>query len=153
MAIEAPLSKFKKNNFIIYIVICLGLASWCAYDGFFNDGWIEEHTDADGNPEAYLVFNRKAPAFFVGAAVLFGVYLFLVRDKKVMADENELIISNREKISYDAIEKIDKTHFAKKGFFVITYKREDGGEARRKLSDKTYDNLADVLDELVAKIT
>jgi hypothetical protein len=153
MAIEAPVSKFKKNNFKIYIVICLGLAIWCVYDGFFNDDWIAEHTDADGNPKAYLVFNRKAPPFFAGGAVLLGVYLFLVRDKKVIADENELIISNREKISYDAIEKIDKTHFAKKGFFVITYKREGGGEARRKLSDRTYDNLAAVLDELVAKIT
>ena len=77
----------------------------------------------------------------------------MVRDKKVIADEKELINSNKEKISYDAVEKIDKTHFAKKGFFVITYKREDGGEARRKLSDRTYDNLAAVLDELVAKIT
>lgn len=153
MAIEAPLSKFKKNNFKIYIAICLGLAIWCAYDGFFNDEWIEKHTDADGDPEVYLVFNRKAPPFFAGAAVLFGVYLFLVRDKKVIADENELIISDKEKISYDAVEKIDKTHFAKKGFFVITYKREDGGEASRKLSDRTYDNLAAILDELVAKIT
>ena len=72
---------------------------------------------------------------------------------QVVADENELIINGKEKIYYDSIQKIDKTHFKSKGFFVITYKSKDGGEVNRKLSYKTYDNLQAILDELVAKIT
>jgi hypothetical protein len=86
MAIEAPISKFKKTNLKIYIAICIGLAIWCAYDGYFNNKWIEEHTDTNGNPESYLVFNRKAPPYFIGAAVLFGAYLFAIRNKKIIAD-------------------------------------------------------------------
>jgi len=153
MAIEAPISKFKKNNLKIYIAVCIGLAIWCAYDGYFNDKWIEEHTDANGNPQAYLVFNRKAPSFFIGAAVLLGAYLFAIRNKKLIADENKLVISDKEKISYDSIQKIDKGRFKSKGFFTITHKNDEGHNVNRKLSDRTYDNLAAILDKLVAKIS
>lgn len=153
MAIEAPISKSKKNNFKIYIAVCIGLAIWCAYDGYFNDKWIEEHTDTNGNPEAYLVFNRKAPPYFIGAAVLLGAYLLAIRNKKIIADENELVLSDKKRVPYDSIQKIDKTHFDSKGFFLITYKNKDGREVNRKLSDRTYDNLAAILDELVAKIS
>ena len=153
MAIEAPISKFKKNNLKIYIVVLVGIAIWCVYDGYFNDKWIEEHTDADGNPQTYLVFNRKAPPFFIGAAVLIGAYLFAIRNKKLIADENEFVISDKEKISYDSIQKIDKTRFKSKGFFTITYKNDEGHEVNRKLSDRKYDNLVAVLDKLVAKIS
>ena len=153
MAIEAPISKFKKTNFKIYIAVCIGLAIWCAYDGYFNDTWIKEHTDTNGNPETYLVFNRKAPPFFIGAAVLLGAYLFAIRNKKIIADENELVLSNKKRVPYDSIQKIDKTHFDSKGFLLITYKNKDGREVNRKLSDRTYDNLAAILGELVAKIS
>jgi hypothetical protein len=153
MAIEAPISKFKKTNFKIYIAVCIGLAIWCAYDGYFNDKWIEEHTDTNGNPETYLVFNRKAPPYFIGAAVLLGAYLLAIRNKKIIADENELVLSDKKRVPYDSIQKIDKTHFDSKGFFLITYKNKDGREVNRKLNDRTYDNLAAILDELVAKIS
>ncbi len=153
MAIEAPISKLKKTNFKIYIAVCIALAIWCAYDGYFNDKWIEEHTDTNGNPEAYLVFNRKAPPYFIGAAVLLGAYLLAIRNKKIIADENELVLSDKKRVPYDSIQKIDKTHFDSKGFFLITYKNKDGREVNRKLSDRTYDNLAAILDELVAKIS
>ncbi len=153
MAIEAPISKSKKNNFKIYIAVCIGLAIWCAYDGYFNDKWIEEHTDTNGNPETYLVFNRKAPPYFIGATVLLGAYLLAIRNKKIIADENELVLSDKKRVPYDSIQKIDKTHFDSKGFFLITYKNKDGREVNRKLNDRTYDNLAAILDELVAKIS
>lgn len=153
MAIEAPLGKSKRTNFKIYIAICIGLAIWFGYDGYFNEEFIEKHKDAEGSPDSTLVFNQKSPPFFIGAAALLGVYLYAVRNKKLIAGENELVINDKEKISYDSIQKIDKTHFGSKGFFIVTYKNKDGGEVNRKISDRTYDNLAAVLDELVAKIS
>jgi len=153
MTIEAPISKFKKNNLKIYIVVLVAFASWCVYDGYFNEEWIKKYTDASGNPESYLVFNRKAPQFLIGAAVLLGAYLFAIKNKKITADEGELIISDKKRISYDSIQKIDKTHFDSKGFFLITYKGKNGKEVSQKLSDRTYDNLAAVLDRLVEKIS
>jgi hypothetical protein len=152
MAIEAPLSKYKKNNFRIGIVILVGLAIWFAYDGYRNEGFIKKHTDENGNPDSTLAFNRKAPPYLVGAAVLLGVYLFAIKDKKVVADESSLVIGKRQ-IAYDTIEKIDKTHYDSKGYFVITYKDYQGVETNLKISDGIYDNLSAVLDELVAKIS
>ena len=120
MAIEAPISKFKKNNIKIFIVILALMAIWFAYDGYFNEEFINEHTKDDG-PDSSLVFNKKAPPFMAGGAVLLAVYLFTIGGKKIVADENELVISDTRKIAYDTIEKIDKTHFEDKGYFVVTY--------------------------------
>jgi hypothetical protein len=153
MAIDAPISKYKKNNLKIYIVLCIAVAAWFAYDGYINTDFIEKNTEENGKPNSTLIFNRKAPPFFAGAAVLFGVYLFVTKNKKLLADESELIFSAKEKIPYDSIQSINKTYFEKKGIFVITYKDEHGKEIDRKLSERNYDNLAAVLDLLIAKIS
>jgi len=160
MAIEAPVSKFRKNSIIIWAIVCIGFAVYCVYDGYFNDKFIKKHTDANGNPDSTLVFNQKAPPFFIAGAALLVLYLFAIKNKKIVAEEDELVISAKwrkphcvEKIAYEAIQKIDKTYFDKKGFFTITYKDKGGNELDRKLSDRKYDNLAAILDHLVAKIS
>jgi hypothetical protein len=177
MAIEAPISKFKKTNIKICIVVCIGLVIWCVYDAHFNEEFIKKYTDADGNPTGWLVINKKAPPFLIGAAILFGVYLFAIKDKKLIADENELVINNKKRISYDSIQQIDKTYFRSKenkrkfvgnpngkvevqekscppeGYFIITYKNKNGKKINYKLSDRQYDNLPAVLEHLVANIS
>ena len=152
MAIEAPVSKYRKTNLKIYIAACVVVTIWFGYDGYLNKKFIEENTE-DGKPNGTLVFNQKAPPFAAGAAVLLGVYLLTIRNKKLIADENELIFSDKEKISYDSIQKIDKTNFKPKGYFLITYKDKNDKEVQRKISDKKYGNLEAVLDHLVAQIT
>jgi hypothetical protein len=157
MAVEAPLSKFKKNNVKIFIAVLVGLAIWCVYDGYLNEKFIEEHTKGYGTenaqPYGWLVVNRKAPPFLIGGAVVLAVYLLIIKDRKLTADDTKLTISGTKSIAYDKIERIDKTHFDAKGYFVITHVAEGGKEADLKLSDRMYDNLSAVLDELVAKIS
>ena len=153
MAIEAPYSKYRKTNFKIAIVILVIFAGWFFYDGYYNEDFIKKNTDADGNLNSTLVFNRQSPPWLILAAVAAGAYLFIISSRKIIAEENELIISHKEKIPYDAIQKIDKTHFESKGFFIITYNDKDGPEVRRRLSDRAYDNLSAVLEHLVAKIS
>jgi len=161
MSIEAPISKFKKTNFKIYIAACVAGAIIFAYDGYLSkykwsgrySFYKEQVLDNDGKPTPTMNFNRKSPPFFIAGAVLLGAYLFAMKNKKLLADENELIISNEKRISYDSIQQIDKTYFEKKGFFVITYKDKDGKEVRRKLNERTYDNLTALLEHLVAKIS
>ena len=153
MAIDAPISKYKKTNLKIYIILCIAVAAWFAYDGYLNKDFINKNTDEAGKPNSTLIFNQKAPPFFAAATVLLGVYLFVIKNKKLVADENELVFSDKEKIPYDSIEAINKTYFEKKGFFVITYKNESGNQTNRKLSDRNYDNLATILDHLVTKIS
>lgn len=153
MAIEAPLSKSKRNDFIIGVVVCLGLALWFAYDGYFNQKFITEHTNKEGRPDSTLVFNQKSPPFFVAGALLLGVYWFVIRHRKVVAAEDALVIAGRRKIPYDTIEQIDKTYFESKGFFTLTYKNENGKVVQYTLTDRHYSNLGPVLDHLVARIT
>lgn len=153
MIIEAPISKFKKTNIKICIAVCIGLVIWCIYDAHFNEEFIKKYTDDDGNPTGWLVINKKAPPFLIGAAILFGVYLFSLKNKKLIADENELVINNKKRIAYDSIQQINKTYFEKKGFFVITYKNKGGSEVRLKLNDRKYDNLPAVLECLIEKIS
>ena len=81
------------------------------------------------------------------------MYLFSLKDKKLIADENELVISDKKRISYDSIQQINKTYFEKKGFFIITYKDKGESEVRLRLSDRKYDNLPAILEHLVAKIS
>ena len=159
MAIEAPVSKFRKNNLKIYIAACIVFAVVFAYDGYLSkyqwshrSSFYEKHVK-DGQPDDTIIFNQIAPIFlFLLAAVLMGRLLTL-KNKKLLADENELVIADKEKIPYDSILKIDKTSFDSKGFLIITYKNKDGSEVNRKISDRAYDNLAAVLDKLVAKIS
>ena len=161
MAIEAPISKFKKNNFRISIAACLGMAIIFAYDGYLSkykwsmrySFYEEQVVDNDGKPTPTMVFNQKSPPFFAGAAVLLWAYLLAIKNKKLIADENELAFGDKDRIPYDSIERINKTYFDKKGFFVFTYKDKNGNQIDRKLSDRTYDNLGAILDHIVAKIS
>ncbi len=61
MAIEAPVSKFRKNNLKIYIAVCILIAVWFGYDGYFNEKFKQKHTDKNGKPDSTLVSNQKAP--------------------------------------------------------------------------------------------
>ncbi len=153
MAVEAPYSKYRKTNCLIYILILLVVGGWCVYDGYLNEGWIAEHTNPDGSPKPYLTINRQGPYYMGVAAVAAAIFWLTVRNKKVVADENELIISEKEKIPYNSIQQVDKTHFEARGFFIITYKNADGRNVLRALSYKKYDNLKAILEHLVSKIT
>jgi len=155
MAIEAPLSKYKKQNLLIIVVVLVGLAGWFTYDGYISEKFQQEHTEINDAgeevPDSSLAFNRKAPPFFLGAGLLVVVYFFVIKGKKVVAGEKSLVLNGKE-IQYDSIEKINKTFFDKKGYFIVTYK--DGAmEVDVKLSDRSYDNMPAVLDELVKQIS
>lgn len=160
MAIEAPYSKHAKTNAKLLIIVCLVGAVVLGYDGYLSKyqwslrrSFYQEHTTSEGLPDGTMQFNRRVPFVLVAVSLIAAIRYLKIKDRKVVADENELVISQAEKIPYNTIQQIDKTHFDSKGFFVITYKTQDGKEAIRALSYKKYDNLNALLDHLVAKIT
>jgi hypothetical protein len=148
MAIEAPLSTYKRNSFLIGIVICAGLGFWCAYDGYFNKSF-----DAAKHEQWVVDANRIGPFVLLPIAAILGIWWHAIRGCKLVADEKELIVAGKARIAYDAIDRIDKTHFENRGFFTIFYKQPGGSDTKRKLSDRDYDNLPAILDHLIAKIT
>ncbi|MEN8126582.1 MAG: hypothetical protein ABFR90_02135 [Planctomycetota bacterium] len=160
MAIEAPLSSYKKKNYLIIALLLLGGAAIFGYDGYLSkyewsmrhDFYKEHVIDNGGVPDGDMMFNQKAPPLLAIAGI--GVviyYLVIVKKKRVIAEDTNLVAGGIS-IAYDAIEKLNKTHFDKKGFFVITYS-QDGQNKELKLSDRTYDNLPAVLDHIVSKIS
>jgi len=153
MGIEARVSKFRKQNLMILIALCAAAAVWFAYDGYYNKSFIDGHRDAEGRPDSTLAFNRKSPPYFAAAAVLLTAYLLMIRGRMIEADEEKLLINGKETIAYDSIEKIDKTDFGSKGYFVVTYRDRRGREVNRRLSSRKYDNLEAVLEHLVEKIS
>ncbi len=157
--IEAPVSKFRKNNLKLYIVFCFIGAIIFAYDGYLSEyswsgrrSFYEEHVK-DGKADEDMIFNRYAPIFLVGLAGFLACKLSVLKNRKLIADENELIFNDKEKIQCDSIQKIDKTHFDSKGHFIITYRLQNGKDSSRKISSRSYDNLQAVLDHLIAKIS
>lgn len=156
MAIEAPYSSFKLKNYMIYIVVCIAAGAWFTYDGYFSEKFIKEHTQNYGTEEALadstLAFNQKAPFVLAALAAGFAVRWFMVKDFKIIVDDEKLVFGKRT-IVLDTIEKIDKTHFASKGHFTLFYKDPSEGECNLKLTDRTYDNLNEILDHIVAKIS
>ena len=150
MTIEAPLSRYKKQNLLIITIVLFGAGLWFAYDAYKNLDFIAKHT-IDGQPDDTLIWNKRlAPTCIIGSFLTIG-YFFAVKGKKVIADDDKFTIGNTA-IPYGAIEKIDKTHFDKKGFFKITY-TENGQSKELTLKDRTYDNLPAVLDHIVSKIS
>jgi len=161
MAVEAPLSRYKKNGFKIYIAACLIGAAVLAYDGYLSryewskrQSFYKEHVlDNDGKPDATMLFNMYVPFGLIAVAAALAVRFYMVKDRKIVADENSLNINGKRFILYDRIERIDKTYFGTKGYFVLTYLTDGGKETNLKLSDRTYDNLSAVLDRLIAEIS
>lgn len=151
MAVVAPLARYKKTNYKIWFMILFVAGIWFLYDGTRNEKFIAKHTK-NGVPDHTLVFHRKAPPYMVGAACLVAIYAYSVRNKKIVADDEELVLNDIEKIPYKSIESINKTDYDTKGTFIINYKTGDGKTAEKKISSKDWDNMDEVLDLLVSKI-
>ncbi len=154
MAVTATGSTYSRNNALIIGVVCLGVALI-----FFNDGWLswfgrtyreEQLAKNDGKPTINLLFNQYAPF----PLALVAVYMFFravqIPKLRAVADENGLTVNNETPIAYSDITHIDNRFFKEKGYFVVGYRA--GGEAKEvRLSDRLYDKLALLLDELVAR--
>jgi len=150
MEIIAPVSRYKKNNLLIMAGILAVAAGWFYYDGYHSPEFAKKHTNPDGSFDSTMNFNRKSPPYMLIAAAFFAVRFWLIKDKKIVAGQQGLQ-AGAVSIPYDAIDSIDKTHFDKKGFFVISY-TQNGTPAKLTLSDRSYDNMPAVLDRLTAKL-
>jgi hypothetical protein len=159
MAIEATLSKYKKNNLKIYIGVCIIFAAVLAYDGYLSKyewslryKFYEKHVK-NGKLDDAMIFNRVFPLFLLAFASAFAFRLSSSKDKKVIVDDSGIVINGKVNIPYDSVQKLDKTYFDSKGFFTVTYLDTNGNQVNRKLSVRDYDNLSAVLDKLVAEIS
>jgi len=148
MTVEATGSKFTRNNRFYLTALCLAGALWFGYDGWFGSYRDKELESNDGKPTASLLFNQYSPIPLTLIALCSLYFGFRITSKKIEADEEGLVLSGGEKIPYRTMKKIDKRRFKNKGLFSIAYET-DTGEKTLKLTDRQYDNLGKLLDEIV----
>jgi len=95
-----------------------------------------------------LIFNRYAPIPLVLYALYSCFAVARVRFKKIVLDEKGLCLENKKPIPIDHISYIDNRHFEKSGAFIVGYNHDDRTK-KIKLTDRKYDNLNELLDELI----
>ena len=149
MAVTATGSKFSKNNMLILAVVCIGFGLWFAYDGWVNEEYKNKETNAEtGEPTPNLQFNRYVPIPLAVIAVYALVMTARIPKRRVVADEKGLTVDSGLSIAYGSVRAIDKRNFEKDGHFTIQYE-VNGVEKSLKLSERKYDNLGVLLDEVV----
>ena len=149
MAVEVTGSKYTcKINYLI-AVACVAAALYCIYDGWINKKFQEKYTLEDGTPDVTLQINRYWLPIICGVAMVYLVVTSVrLRSKNITADEEGLVLSTGKKIPYKNIKQIDKRYFEKKGHFTIEHE-EQGRKEKLKLTDRHWDGLGALLDEIV----
>ncbi len=141
MALIVKSTKERVVKLFIVTVLCFGFAAWCQYDALYK---------YDGPEKASKRrFNQGAVPVLI---VLGGLVLFLaVRAVKLRIEADEqtgISINGRAAIAWEAIEDIDTSALAKKGYLYIKYRKSPDESATLKLDEYNLD----FFDELYAMI-
>ncbi len=148
MAIEATGNKYQQKTGYIIFVACLIFGAYFLYDGWFSKSYQAKHME-NGKPDANLMTNRYYGPITCGiAALYFLVSSIKLSSARIEAKEDALFIYPDKTIPWKSIKQIDKRAFDKSGYFIIIY-QDNGNERRLKLSDRKYDNLPTLLDEII----
>lgn len=151
MAVTATGSRFRRNNMLILALLCIAGGLWFAYDGWINDKYQEENTDPEtGKANPNLQFNRYVPIPLAVIAVYSLIMTAIIPGRRVVADDKGLTLADGCNIPYESLQAIDKRAFDKDGHFTISYAV---GQTKKtlKLSDRKYDNLGLLLDEVISQ--
>jgi len=150
MAVVATGSKFRRNNGFIVVAFCLLAGLWFGYDGWVGDYHDEELAKGGGRATPNLLFNQYAPIPLALVAAYFLVSALRVSSQKIVAADDGLVLPGGSRIPYSGIRRIDRRFFEKEGHFTLEYNE---GQANKhvKFSDRKYDNLGLLLDELVRR--
>lgn len=148
MAIVATGSRHTQNTNYIIAIICILVGLYFFYDGWFGKYREKELKENDGKPTYDLYINQYAIIPLAFIAAFFAISGLRLKSRKITASESGLEFSDGSKLAYDDIKQIDKRFFEKEGHFTLEY--EVGSEAKKlKLTDRTYDKLGLLLDEIV----
>lgn len=161
MTLEAPISKYKKHNMLITMVILLGIAAVLGYDGYlskyewsgrYNSFYKKHVVDNNGVPDGDMKLNQYGAIVLLAFGLYNGFNYWKTKDKKIVADDQGLSYEGLT-IAYNQIESIDKTFFDSKGYFTIHYRDSQQQARTLKFSDRQYDHLPAILDHLASKLS
>ena len=139
MALIINSTRERVVKLFIVTVLCFGLVPWCAYDAFVKEGVTES--------------TRQFNLYAIPVLIVFGIlalfYAIKAARVRIEADEQTGIsINGKEPIAWDAIEDIDTSALAKKGYLYLKFRKPSGESEIVKLDEYNLD----FFDELYAMI-
>ncbi len=139
MALIIKSTRERVVKLFIVTVLCFGLAAWCWYDAFYKESMKESSRQ----------FNLYAIPVLIVLGILALFYALKAARVRIEADEQTGIsINGKEPIGWDAIEDIDTSVLAKKGYLYLKYRKSSGESEIVKLDEYNLD----FFDELYAMI-
>ena len=139
MALIIKSTRERVVKLFIVTVLCFGLVPWCWYDAFYKESMKESSRQ----------FNRYAIPVLIVLGILAIFYAIKAARLRIEADEqNGISINGKEPISWDAIEDIDTSALAKKGYLYLKHRKPSGESEIVKLDEYNLD----FFDELYAMI-
>ena len=141
MALIVKSTKERVVKLFIVTVLCLGFAAWCQYDALYK--YVGEEKAGKRR------FNQGAVPVLVVLGIVALFYAIKAARFRIEADEQTGIsINGRAAIAWEAIEDIDTSALAKKGYLYIKYRKSPDESATLKLDEYNLD----FFDELYAMI-
>ena len=123
----------------IVTVLCFGFVPWCLYDAFYKETM----------KESDRLFNLYAAPILAVLGLVALFFAIKAARLRIQADEQTGISFNgKEPIPWDAIEDIDTSALAKKGYLYLKYRKSSGESETVKLDEYNLD----FFDELYAMI-
>ena len=147
MALIVKSTSERVVKLFIVTVLCLGFALWCWYDLTYK--YIGKDYETQPDKIRTRKFNQGAlPVMIIlgGVALVFAVKAIRFR---IEADEQSgLSVNGQTPIAWEAIEDIDTSSLAKKGYLYVKYRKSPNESATLKLDEYNLD----FFDELYAMI-
>jgi len=147
MSVKAIGSKYAKNTSYLYVLICMVMGLWFCYDGWFGEYRATELAKNDGMPTPNLYANQYLIIPLTLISIWFYISALKVGKLVAEATSEGLIINNNPLIAYTDFVHIED-RFKTKGVVIIAY-MSDGVQNEVKLSDRQYDQLGLLRDELI----
>jgi len=148
MSVIATGSKYTQKTFYMYIVGSMAFGLYYFYDAWFDTAYRAEQLKlGDGVATPNLNFGR----YIIIPLAILSIYWFINIKKsqklKIEATDAGLQVDANTFVSYDDFVHIED-RFKTKGFIVVAY-MDNGIQKEVKLSDRKYDGLGLLKDELV----
>ena len=145
MALIVKSTRERVVKLFIVTLLCLGFAAWCWYDAKYK--YIGEDKASKRR------FNKGAvPVLIVlGALALFSAVK--AAKLRIEADEQTgITVNSRAPIAWDAIEDIDTSALAKKGYLYLKYRKSADELATLKLDEYNLDFFDELYAMILAKL-
>ena len=145
MALIVKSTRERVVKLFIATILCLGLSAWCWYDITYK--YVGEEHDANRK------FNTAAIPVLVVLGLIGLFYALKAARLRIEADEQTGIsINGRPPITWDAIEDIDTSILAKRGYLFVKYRDPQDNLTTLKLDEFNLDYFAELYAMIRAKL-